>query len=105
MDLYQRLAEPTKANRMPGGGLLSWARRRGFEQVEATASLWTFANQEDRDWWGGMWRTASSVGPGQPGTRYGVPDETCNGSPRPGKLGRRPDGFLTILHGEILATA
>ena len=29
--------------------------RAGFTDVAATASVWCFANDEDRAWWGGMW--------------------------------------------------
>ncbi len=38
-----------------GRKLKAWAREAGFEEVTASASIWCFASDEDRAWWGTSW--------------------------------------------------
>lgn len=107
MALYQRMARANGGEPDAGRRLLSWARAAGFAEVEATASTWCFADQEDRDWWGGMWadrilqsdlaRQARASGVGE--------DDLARISAAWRAWAADPDGWLTVLHGEILATA
>ncbi|TCM51813.1 class I SAM-dependent methyltransferase [Kribbella sp. VKM Ac-2568] len=107
MDLYQRMARANGGEPDAGRRLLSWALAAGFEKVETTASNWTFANQPDRDWWGGMWadrilqsdlaRQARAAGVPEGDLRR-ISDAWRTWS-------AAPDGFISLLHGEILATA
>jgi SAM-dependent methyltransferase len=105
LDLYQRVARANGGEPDAGRRLLAWAHAAGFTDVTATASTWCFANQEDRDWWGGMWAervlksemadTALSTGAAtaadldriSAGWRDWAADQ---------------DGWLSILHGELL---
>jgi SAM-dependent methyltransferase len=43
-------AEPDAGRR-----LLSWAHAAGLHDVSASASVWCFADDVDRRWWGGLW--------------------------------------------------
>ncbi|MEV6285542.1 methyltransferase domain-containing protein [Kribbella sp. NPDC051770] len=107
MTLYQRMARANQGEPDAGRRLLSWAREAGFEQIEATASNWTFANAEDRDWWGGMWadRVLQSAMADQ-ARAAGVPEEALERISAGWRTwAAAPDGFLSLLHGEILATA
>ena len=107
MDLYQRMARANGGEPDAGRRLLSWALAAGFEQVEATASTWTFANPEDRAWWGGMWadRVLQSAWPTRP-WRAAYRRKLCNASPAAWRTwADTPDGFISLLHGEILAVA
>jgi ubiquinone/menaquinone biosynthesis C-methylase UbiE len=107
MDLYQRLARANQGEPDAGRRLLSWAREAGFEQIEATASNWTFANAEDRDWWGGMWadRVLQSAMADQ-ARASGVPEEALERISAAWRAwAAAPDGFLSLLHGEIVAIA
>ncbi|TCN40518.1 ubiquinone/menaquinone biosynthesis C-methylase UbiE [Kribbella orskensis] len=107
MDLYQRMARANGGEPDAGRRLLAWALAAGFERVETTASNWTFANQPDRDWWGGMWadrilqsdlaRQARAAGVPE-GDLQRISDAWRTWS-------AAPDGFISLLHGEILATA
>ena len=54
-DLYQRVARIYGGEPDAGPQLRDWALRAGFDDVTTTASIWCFATQEDRDWWGGSW--------------------------------------------------
>jgi len=59
--LDEWLALVRKAMRANGGEpdagrrLLSWARAAGFTDVTASASVWCFADEAGRQFWGGMW--------------------------------------------------
>ncbi|GAA0602476.1 methyltransferase domain-containing protein [Kribbella sandramycini] len=107
MALYQRLARANGGEPDAGRRLLSWAHAAGFEQVDATASNWTFANPADRAFWGGMWadRILQSAMADQ-ARADGVPEQTLQSiSAAWREWADRPDGWIAILHGEILCTA
>lgn len=107
MDLYQRMARANGGEPDAGRRLLSWALEAGFEKVEATASTWTFANPEDRAFWGGMWadRILKSAMSDQ-ARRAGVPEETLTSISTAWQTwAARADGWIAILHGELLCTA
>ncbi len=38
-----------------GRSLKAWARRAGFTAVTSSASMWCYASDEERDWWGSSW--------------------------------------------------
>ncbi|TCC58859.1 methyltransferase domain-containing protein [Kribbella pittospori] len=107
MELYQRMARANGGEPDAGRRLLSWALEAGFEKVDATASTWTFANPEDRAFWGGMWadRILKSAMSDQ-ARRAGVPDETLTSISAAWQTwAAQPDGWIAILHGELLCTA
>ncbi|MFI6503156.1 class I SAM-dependent methyltransferase [Nonomuraea typhae] len=105
MTLYQTAARANGGEPDAGRRLLSWAREAGFTDVTATSSTWCFATPDDRAWWGGMWaeRIQSSAMAHQ---------ALAAGLATPAGLARQaagwqewaahPDGWISILHGEIL---
>lgn len=108
MALYQVAARANGGEPDAGRRMLSWTRAAGFSDVVATSSTWCFATPEDRQWWGGMWadRILESAL-----ARQLVDD----GHATMGDLRRisaawrtwtdADDGWLSILHGEILCRA
>ncbi|BBY24484.1 methyltransferase domain-containing protein [Mycobacterium stomatepiae] len=54
-DIYQQAARANGGEPDAGRRLLSWALEAGFDDVTPTGSLWCFATDEAREWWGGMW--------------------------------------------------
>jgi hypothetical protein len=88
-----------------GRRLLSWAHAAGFTDVTATSSTWCFADPDDRAWWGGMWAdrvresdmARAAVDSGL-ATRADL-DRIARGWQR---WAADPDGWLSILHGEVL---
>lgn len=108
LELYQAAARANGGEPDAGRRLLSWARAAGFEQVTATAGVWCFADPADRAYWGGMWadRILSSALADQ------LLDEGLSTREELERISAAwrtwtddPDGWFTILHGEILATA
>jgi ubiquinone/menaquinone biosynthesis C-methylase UbiE len=107
MELYQQLARANGGEPDAGRQLLSWALEAGFEKVDPTASNWTFADPEGRAFWGGMWadRILQSAMADQ-ARASGVPEATLEGISQAWRSwAARPDGWISILHGEILAIA
>ncbi|MDQ1725258.1 MAG: hypothetical protein QOG52_2286 [Frankiaceae bacterium] len=107
-DLYTSLARSNGGEPDAGRRLLSWAQQAGFEEVVATSSTWCFATPEDRLWWGSMWAARiTQSGIAKQAVQSGATDAA--GLARIADGWRRwaaaDDGWLSILHGEILATA
>ncbi|REE96859.1 class I SAM-dependent methyltransferase [Thermomonospora umbrina] len=105
MDLYQRVARANGGEPDAGRRLLSWARRAGFTEVTPTASTWCFATPEDRAWWGGMW--ADRILESQMADQAVASGAATRPDLERISAGWRTwtaadDGWLTILHGEIL---
>lgn len=106
MELYQRVTERNGAEADAGRHLLGWAHAAGFDDVRASTSTWTFADPETRAWWGDLWaeRVRKSAFAEQ-ALAYGLADrdalETIAAAWR--SWAAEPDGFLAILHGEVLA--
>ena len=106
MDLYQTVARGNGGEPDAGRRLLAWAHQAGFSHVTASTSTWCHAGSADREHWGGMWadRILSSDL-----ARQSVDD----GHATRGDLEQiaeawqtwaaNTDGWISILHGEILA--
>ncbi|MFC3985299.1 class I SAM-dependent methyltransferase [Streptosporangium jomthongense] len=105
LSLYQRVARANGGEPDAGRRLLSWAHQAGFSDVTASASAWCFATPEDRDWWGGMWaeRILKSDMAGQ-ALASGVATEDDLRRISRGWLAwaAERDGWLSILHGELI---
>lgn len=104
-DVYHAVARANEAEPDAGRMLLAWANQAGFTEVDSSASVWCFADDELRAWWGDLWaeRMISSA----------VADQAIEG----GFASQNdldsiaiafrswmtsPDGWFTVLHGEIL---
>ncbi|GAB4011211.1 class I SAM-dependent methyltransferase [Nocardioides ultimimeridianus] len=105
MTLYQVAARANGGEPDAGRRMLSWARAAGLEDVTATSSTWCFATPADREWWGGMWEKrilesamATQVLESGLATRSDL--ERISAGWR--RWVEEPDGWLSILHGEIL---
>lgn len=55
MEIYQAMTASYGQDANAGRHLLGWAQRAGFTEVEATASIWCFADPDDRTWWAELW--------------------------------------------------
>ena len=108
LDLYERIARGNGGEPDAGRRLLSWAHAAGFTGVTATSSTWCFANDEDRAWWGGMWADrirASDMARTALRTGAATPDDLQRISDAWRRWAADPDGWLSILHGELICRA
>ena len=106
--LYQRLARRNGGEPDAGRRLYGWAQRAGFSVITPGASAWCYADDTDRAWWGRLWADrllASAFGE----------QAVAEGLASRGDLERLAtgwrrwatahDGWLGILHGEVLCRA
>ena len=104
--LYQKVHRSNGGEPDTGRRLKSWARAAGFTRVEVTTSVWTFATDEDRAWWGGMWadRVLQSAFAGDAlGKGLATQAELQLISDAWRAWAADPDGFMAMPHGEVLA--
>jgi SAM-dependent methyltransferase len=108
MSVYQQVARGNGGEPDAGRHLLGWALEAGFADVTPSASVWCFATEEDRHWWGGMWadRILQSSIAEQAMAREIVDRQ---GLQRISAAWRawasRPDGWFAVLHAELLCRA
>lgn len=103
--LYERVARASGGEPDAGRRLLAWAHEAGLGEVEAGASVWCFATDETRAWWGGLWadRALRSTFASQ-SLGLGLADQATLQRISDGwrRWSMEPDGWFAILHGEIL---
>ncbi|MEV6631059.1 methyltransferase domain-containing protein [Actinoplanes sp. NPDC051470] len=105
--LYRSVATTNGGEPDAGRKLLSWAHAAGFTDVTATSSTWCFATPEDRAWWGGMWAeriTNSDIARKAVSTGAATEASLQEIAAAWTAWAENPDGWLSILHGELLAT-
>ncbi|GAT65927.1 class I SAM-dependent methyltransferase [Planomonospora sp. ID91781] len=108
LDLYQQVARANGGEPDAGRRLLSWARAAGFTDITATSSTWCFATPEDREWWGGMWaeRILKSDMARQALESGAATEERLHRVSAGWRTwAAAPDGWLSLLHGELVCRA
>ncbi len=105
MQLYQATARANGGEPDAGRRLLAWARAAGFTDVTPSSSTWCYADDADRTWWGGMWAdrilvSAMATQVLAEGRASQVDLERI--SRGWDAWAQDADGWLSILHGEIL---
>ena len=107
LQVYCAVAEANGGEPDAGGQLRSWALEAGFSSVQATASAWCYATDEEKAWWGGLW--ADRISSTALGTRaVQLSLATDHDLIAMAEAWRRwaamSDGWFAVLHGEILAS-
>lgn len=105
LELYDRAARANGGEPDAGRRLLSWARAAGFDDIAPAGSMWCYATEEARQWWGGMWAdrilesdlSRQLLDSGM--ATYGDLEEI---SAAWQSWAAAPDGWLAIPNGEIL---
>ncbi len=108
MEIYQEAARANGGEPDAGRRLHAWAREAGFTEVYPSASVWCFAEPEDRQYWGGMWadRILTSALARQAieenlATRAELEDISRAWR----DWTADPDGWIALPHGQIVAIA
>jgi ubiquinone/menaquinone biosynthesis C-methylase UbiE len=89
-----------------GRALKAWARQAGFAEVTSSASVWCFASEAEREWWGESWAqrateadfVAQAIEAGV--ARLADLQEIGSGWRH---WALDPDGWFVLTHGEIIA--
>lgn len=108
MTLYQQVARNNGAEPDGGRHLRHWAHRAGFTEVTSSASVWCYAEESERQWWGGLWadRVVDS-GVAQQALAAGLADAAELAALAAGwrSWAAHPDAWFAVLNGEILCRA
>lgn len=105
LELYLELARANGGEPDAGRRLLAWAHAAGCERVGATASTWCYADDESRAAWGLGWadRILDSSVAGQLLDRgLATADDLQRISDAWRTWAADPDGWFSLLHGELL---
>ena len=105
LTLYREAARANGGEPDAGRRLLAWAHEAGLQNVTATSSTWCFATDEDRAYWGGMWARRildSAIAPQLLESGRATQAELQEISDAWTEWSQSPDGWLSVLHGEIL---
>lgn len=108
LDLYQQAAAANNGHPDAGRRLLAWAHAAGFEDVEATSSTWCHATPPAREAWAATWAGRLREGPfGEQlrGTGWAEAEEVEGLAAAVTAWAADPDGWFSVLHGEIVARA
>lgn len=104
-ELYQQVHRSNGGEPDAGRRLKAWAREAGFARVEASASIWCFSDDVDREWWGSMWqaRVLKSAFAGD-ALRHGfaTQEQLQQISDAWRVWADDPDGVILLPHGEVL---
>lgn len=104
--LYRDAARANGGEPDAGRRLLSWARAAGLTDLRPSSSTWCFATPEDRAWWGGLWAdriTASALAEQLVSEGRATRDDLERVAAGWRTWAADPDGWLSLLHGELLA--
>lgn len=105
LSLYRRVARHNEAEPDAGRRLLEWAAEAGYDEVVPSASVWCFATQEDRAWWGGLQADRirhSAVAEQAVSLGLADAEELSRIAAAWLEWAATPTAWFTVLHGEIL---
>jgi SAM-dependent methyltransferase len=105
MTLYQRVHRSNGGEPNAGRRLRQWALDAGFASVESSASVWCFASDAERDWWGGAWAeraTESAFASDATGKGFATREDLERISAAWLAWSADPAGWLAMPHGEVL---
>ena len=109
LEVYMAVTRENGADAAAGRHLLGWARAGlgvGGRGEAYTTSTWTYANPEDRAWWGDLWAEPPSArrSPSRPWpTAWRPPDELAAIVAAWRRWAGEPDAVWVVVHGEMLA--
>jgi SAM-dependent methyltransferase len=88
--------------------LKRWARAAGFQEVDATGSVWVFSSDREREWWGGAWSeraTKSQFAAHAIESGHSTIAELESVAEAWRTWAADPEGWLLMPHSEIIARA
>lgn len=106
--LYQAAARANGGEPDAGRRLLGWAHAAGAQDVTASSSTWCYADPAARSEWGGMWAdriTGSAIADQLLTSGLATREDLLAVAAAWRDWAAEPDGWLSVLHGEILVRA
>ncbi|MHB1533972.1 MAG: class I SAM-dependent methyltransferase [Acidimicrobiales bacterium] len=107
-ELYSAAARANGGEPDAGRRLLGWAHAAGCQDLTASSSTWCYADPGSRQEWGRMWAdriTGSAVAEQLLSSGLATASELEAVADAWRTWAAEPDGWLSVLHGEILIQA
>jgi SAM-dependent methyltransferase len=107
LDVYRTVARANGGEPDAGRRVASWARAAGFTEVTASASVWCFADPDDRAWWAETWAQRTSGSPlADRAIELGIASraELVQCAAAWLAWSAHPDAWFVVVHGEVLAS-
>ena len=104
-DLYSAAARANGGEPDAGRRLLEWAHAAGCHDLTASSSTWCYAEPGSREEWGNMWAdriTGSAVAQQLLSSGLATADDLEAVADAWRTWAAEPNGWLSVLHGEIL---
>jgi SAM-dependent methyltransferase len=104
-DLYHAAARANGGEPDAGRHLLAWARAAGGRDVRASSSTWCHGDPAGRAEWGGMWAdriVSSDIAEQLLTSGLASADQLAQIAAAWHDWAAEPDGWFSVLHGEIL---
>jgi SAM-dependent methyltransferase len=108
LELYHDVHDWNGGDAHAGRHLRRWAREAGFSDVETSGSVWVFATDLEREWWGGAWAdraVESQFAAHAIESGHSSPAELQRISAAWRDWVADRDGWFLMPHGEIIARA
>lgn len=105
-ELYRAVALGAGGDPDAGRSLLGWFHAAGLADVTASASVWCFADEGSRSWWGGQWQQRAVESSYRDDVlRQGLGDDEDIAQVVEGwrSWASEEDGWFVVVHGEALA--
>lgn len=105
MRMYRQVAQHNGADPDAARKLLSWAHGAGLTDVTPSATVWCFANEEDRQWWGGLWADRvrqSSLATQAVEYGFATPGDLETYAKAFDEWAEHPDSWFLVPNGELL---
>mmetsp|Transcript_33129 Transcript_33129/g.46249 ORF Transcript_33129/g.46249 Transcript_33129/m.46249 type:complete len:300 (-) Transcript_33129:84-983(-) len=103
--LYRKLALEKKGEPDAGRKVYSWAREAGFADITSSSSTWCYATPKTRSWWGGLWAERildTAIARQALEGKHATQQELEDISEAWKAWAQHPDGWFTVVHGEII---
>lgn len=104
-ELYHAAARANGGEPDAGRRLLAWARAAGCRDVRTSSSTWCYGDPASRAEWGGMWAdriVSSDIAAQLLSSGLATADELRQIAAAWHDWAAEPDGWFSLLHGEIL---
>jgi hypothetical protein len=106
MRINQTVQRANGGEPFAGRLLRSWALEAGFSSVDSSASIWCFASEDDRRWWGELWSARvreSDFARHARDRQVATEDQLAVAADAWIEWSRTPSGWYAMPHGEIIA--
>ena len=105
LELYRAAARANGGEPDAGRHVLAWAHAAGLSDVTPTASIWCYADEASRHWWGDLWAervTSSALADQLTTAGLATAPELAEIAAAFRAWSAHPDAWFVVPHGEVI---